>query len=204
MNQNKRAQELGYLFVVGGPGASGSSTIAQMLSDYFSLKRVYGGAIFENYLKQNGFENREQAYFSDNVEQLKEIDEKVDKIVIEESQNKNILIESKNFAALATKESIPCTVRIWVDANLFVRAQRVLLKQGKDLGINTLSEYLKNLYELYKRFKIDKERYNKEYGIKYQCPKEYNDIVINTSHMDEKETFNLILKYIKDGGYITK
>lgn len=204
MNQNERQRDLGYLFVVGGPGASGSSTIAKMLSEYFSLERVYGGGIFEEYLEESGFQDREGAFFQEYSKELEKIDRKVDKKIIEASQRKDVLIESKNFAALATKSNISCTVKIWVDANIFVRAQRALLKDGKDLGFGTLKEYFKNIYELSKRFSIDKERYNREYGIKYESPKEYNDIVVNTSHMNEKETFNLILKYIKDGGYITK
>ena len=47
-------------------------------------------------------------------------------------------------------------------------------------------------------------KYNKLYGIKYQLAQEYNDIVIDTSRMNESESFKLILKYIKNGGYIKK
>jgi cytidylate kinase len=35
--------------------------------------------------------------------------------------------------------------------------------------------------------------------INYDRPEEYNDIVIDSSNLNEEETFNLILKNIKDG-----
>jgi len=35
-------------------------------------------------------------------------------------------------------------------------------------------------------------------------PERYYDIVLNISRMNEEETFKLILKLIKDGGYIKK
>jgi cytidylate kinase len=45
-------------------------------------------------------------------------------------------------------------------------------------------------------------RYSSLYGINYDKPEEYNDIIIDSSNLNEKETFDLILKNIKDGGYI--
>lgn len=204
MNQKVRSKGLGLLVVVGGPGSSGSSTIALMLSQYFSLKRIYGGSIFREYLEKYGYEDLERAYFSDNEFLLEKADKYVDAKLLNEVKNKNILIESKVFAAYATVNCIPCTVKIWVDANIFVRAQRALLKQGLKLSLKTIPLYFVNLYNLIKRYRIDRMRYNKLYGIKYQLAQEYNDIVIDTSRMNESESFKLILKYIKNGGYIKK
>lgn len=202
MNQKVRAKELGLLFVVGGPGGSGSSTIAKMLAEHFSLRRVYGGGIFQEVLKKHGYTDREDAFVASNESLLKEIDTQLDAFMRLESQKPNVLIESKNFAILASKEDIPTTVKIWVTANLHTRTMRSLYKMGISSVWKNIPLYFKNKYNLKKRFTIDSDRYNEMYGIKYECPKEYNDIVIDSSHLNEKETFNLILKYIKDGGYI--
>jgi cytidylate kinase len=40
--------------------------------------------------------------------------------------------------------------------------------------------------------------------VDYSKPKLYNDIVIDSSKINEEETFNLILKRLKDGRYIEK
>jgi cytidylate kinase len=52
------------------------------------------------------------------------------------------------------------------------------------------------------RYSNDKNRYKKLYNIDYDNEEKYNDIVIDTSKMNASETFNLILKLIKEGGYI--
>jgi len=202
MNQKERAKNLGYLFVVGGPGGSGASTIARMISDHFSLKRVYGGKMFRSLLKKAGYEESDDAYSKKNEKFLKKLDKQVDTLLMAEIQNPNVLIESKNFAALVTKKRIPCTVRIWITASLNVRAQRTLLKQGIKPGLKSFHRYLEARSNLKNRYRIDAMRYSSLYGINYDKPEEYNDIIIDSSNLNEKETFDLILKYIKDGGYI--
>ena len=202
MNQKERAKNLGYLFVVGGPGGSGASTIARMISEHFALKRVYGGKMFRSLLKKAGYEESDDAYSKKNEKFLKKLDKQVDMLLMTEIQNPNVLIESKNFAALVTKKRIPCTVRVWITASLNVRAQRTLLKQGIKPGLKNFHRYLEARSNLKNRYRIDAMRYSSLYGINYDKPEEYNDIIIDSSNLNEKETFDLILKYIKDGGYI--
>jgi CMP/dCMP kinase len=202
MNQKVRTKDLGYLFVVGGPGGSGSSTIAKMLSNHFSLKRIYGGGIFRNLLEEAGYIDNDRAFFQENEKLLRDIDLKVDDILFEEAQTPNVLIESKNFAALAVKKDIPCTVKIWIEATLHVRTLRAMSKYGIPFNWKSIFTYLRMRFDLIKRYEIDNRRYYDLQGINYSDPTEYNDIVIDSSHMNADETFNLILKYIKDGGYI--
>lgn len=202
MNQKERPKSLGYLFVVGGPGGSGASTISRMLEKHFTLKRVYGGKIFRSLLKKAGFEDMDKAYFRKNEKLLKKLDKQVDAMLIKECESKNILIESKNFAAMATKRKYPCTVKIWITASLNIRAQRTLMKEGIKPDLKHFPKYLEERKHLRDRYLMDSMRYSELYGINYDKPEEYNDIVIDSSNLNEEETFNLILKYIKDGGYI--
>ncbi len=202
MNQKVRSEDLGYLFVVGGPGGSGSSTIAKMLAEQFALRRVYGGGIFQRILAEKGYADRERAFFVQNEKLLLEIDKQVDDILFKEIETPNVLIESKNFAALAKKQEIPCTVKIWIDANLHVRTLRAMSKYNILFNWKSIFTYLRMRYDLVKRYRIDFRRYYDIQGINYSDPTEYNDIVIDSSYLNEKETFDLILKYIKDGGYI--
>lgn len=202
MNQKVRSKDLGYLFVIGGPGGSGSSTIAKMLAEHFSLKRIYGGNIFRKLLEENGYIDNDRAYFKENEKLLRDIDKKVDEIIFQEIEHPNILIESKNFAAIAKKKEIPCTVKIWIDAGLHVRTLRAMSKYGVSFSWRSILTYFRMRFDLVKRYKIDFRRYYDIQGINYSDPREYNDIVIDSSHLNEKETFDLILKYINDGGYI--
>ena len=202
MNKKVRPEELGYLFVVGGPGSSGSSTISVMLANEFSLRRVYGGKILRESLSDLGFSSLESAYNEGNMKKVMEIDKKIDEYLIEISKTKDVLIESKVFAGIAKQQDIPVTVSIWLDASLHIRTMRSLEKLDLTKAIQRIKEYLMIRKNLAYREKFDKGRYMELYGVDSTKPKRYYDIVLDTSHMDEKETFKLILKLIKDGGYI--
>lgn len=62
--------------------------------------------------------------------------------------------------------------------------------------------YVSTLFNLANRRRADGKRYWELYKVEYSKPRKYNDIVLDTSHIDENETFKLILEKIKDGGYI--
>jgi len=202
MNKKVRSEELGYLFVVGGPGSSGSSTISVMLANEFSLRRVYGGEILRDIMLDLGFSSLESAYKEGNMKKVMEIDKKLDEYLIEASKTKNVLIESKVFAGIAKKQNIPVTVSIWLDASLHVRTMRSLNKLDVTKPFQRIKEYLRIRKDLAYREKFDRRRYMELYKVDTAKPERYYDIVLNISRMNEEETFKLILKLIKDGGYI--
>lgn len=195
--------------VVGGPGGSGSTTIAKMLAAYFGLQYIYAGAIMRRIARLKGFASLEEFLASDEV---KENGNKYDKLVDEEtykaSMRRNILVEGKSFAAIATLKQLPATVKIWVDADLETRVRRTLLskkgiKHPEEVKKGSLV-YRVTATELMQRYSNDKNRYSKLYGIDYGHQELYNDIVIDASHLTAGETFNLILKEIKNGKYIAR
>jgi len=202
MNKKVRPEELGYLFVVGGPGKSGSSTISVMLANKFSLKRIYAGEILRDILSDLGFPSIESAYNEGNMKKVMEIDKKLDEYLLKVSKTKGVLIESKVFGALAKKKNIPVTVSIWLTASLHTRVLRSFEKVGTKKLLEKIRGYYKIRKDLAYREKFDRGRYMQLYGVDTAKPRRYFDIVLNTSHMDEKKTFKLILKLLKDGGYI--
>ncbi len=199
MNDLKRKD---LLIVVGGPGSSGSSTISKMLSEHFNLERVYAGSIFREQVEKLGYPTLDEFYKLADKETFYKIDKEVDQRLIELAKKGNILIESKVFAGLATLNNIPCTVKIWLDANLCVRVRRVMGKQKDIKGINRVFVFFKAASSLIRRRIVDGRRYKYLYGVDYSNEELYNDIVLDTSKLNEKETFDLILKRIRDGGYI--
>ncbi len=192
-----RSKELGNLVVVGGPGGSGVSTIAKRFADYYSLNYLYGGRVMRELAKKHGFENLDDFLGSDLFkENHLDFDFLIDEKLLEKSFTKDILIDSKVFAALATKHEIPCTVKIWIDADLDVRAERTLgKKKKKGLSFDEVRSNLKNRYE------YDKKRFFDLYGVEFENQEKYNEIVVDSSKQNPDETFNFILKLIKDGGY---
>lgn len=206
MERKERDGSKGYLFVVGGPGGSGGSVISRMLAKRFNLRLVYAGKLFRDAVRKRGYENFEDFYSDNNKESLFDLDHEVDRRLIQESNEKDILFDSKAFAGISHIKDIPCTVKIWLTASLHVRALRHMGKQdleGKGL-LERFRLYMSERRNLKKRWKLDKERYFKLYGVDYAKPELYNDIVIDSSRMNEEETFNLILKKLENGQYLKK
>ena len=194
-----RSKELGHLVVVGGPGGSGASTIAKKLAQHFSLNYFYGGKLMRDLAKKHGFKNLTKFLESEIFEKNHLVfDSLIDEELFEKSFSRDILIDSKIFAALATKYEIPCTVKIWIDADIDVRAERT---KGKKITDLTLEEIRHNLV---KRFENDKRRFMDLYGIEFENQRKYNDILVNSSYQNEGETFEFILKLIENGRYIKK
>jgi CMP/dCMP kinase len=192
------------IFVVGGPGGSGSSVISKRLSEYFNLRRVYGGQIFREVVKERFDEPFEDVFTDENKDLLLQIDREVDMRLLEEVKKGGVLVESKVFAGVATIKDIDCTVKIWLEASLHRRVLRHLEKKAFRSFNEKVEGYFKERSALRRRWKSDCRRYTDLYGIEYGKPALYNDIVLDSSGLNEEETFNLILKKIKDGGYLGK
>jgi len=188
------------LLVVGGPGGSGSSTISGMLSKHFSIPRIYAGDLFREKAKEEDFES-----FEDFLQEISEggnsLDLEIDNLLMEYAKVGNVLIESKIFGALAKIKKIPCTASIWLESNLKTRVGRQLLKEDIK-GIQKFWKRIQIRGRLKRRYRIDKEKYQRLYKIRYDKPSEYYDIVLDTSKLNEVETFNLILKKLEDGQYL--
>ena len=206
MQRKERDSAKGFLFVVGGPGGSGCSVISRMLAKNFNLRLVYAGKLFRDSIRKRGYEDFEDFYISNNKESLLDLDCEVDRHLIQESREKDLLFDSKAFAGLSHIKDISCTVKIWLTASLHVRALRHLGKQEVEerKPFDRFRMYIKERRDLKKRWRLDKERYLKLYGVDYSKPELYNDIVIDSSGMNEEETFKLILKRLEDGQYLKK
>lgn len=191
-----------YLFVIGGPGGSGSSTIAKMFAEYFGMERVYGGDLMRRLVKEKGYENFEDFYNSSNEEQLLEFDREIDSLLLKRAKEGNVIIESKIFSGIATKENIVCTAKIWLTASLWTRAKRAVGKRGNLNFFTKFCLMISSMRDLKKRWNLDRRRYLKLYSVEYESPMLYNDIVIDSTKLDEKQTFDLILEKLKDGGFI--
>lgn len=190
------------VFVIGGPGKSGSSTIAKMLAEYFQLELVQGGRAFKDIAKSSGFDSLEDFYRYSSNSEIEKIDKEVDDRLRVSAKKGGVVIDSKVFAAISTLEGITCSAKIWIDSNLDVRVKRAFNKEnlrseGKVIDILRKFEIRRNLIS---RYRYDKNRYKKLYGIDYDHPEKYNDLVIDSSDQNADQTFNLIINFLKDAG----
>lgn len=186
--------------VFGGPGGSGSTTIAKMFSKHFNIPHIYAGDLFRKRAKKEDIENFEE-FLQVISKGGNTLDLEIDKVMEEYAKKGNVVLDSKIFGALAKERGINCTATIWLDAKLGVRVKRHLGREDVK-GIERVLRRIAICFNLKKRHRIDKEKYKRLYSIKYSNPSLYYDIVMDTSNMDVQETFNLILKKLKDGKYL--
>jgi cytidylate kinase len=188
------------VLVIGGPGKSGSSTIAKMLSEHFQVEHVHGGNLFREQARVRGYKSLEDYYRDANIDEIKELDKEVDNELREYANRGGVVIESKVFAGIATKENISCFAKIWVDADLDTRVYRAVEKEGIS---NPIAKWIRKRQikkDLVLRYEIDRLRYKEMYGLDYDNPEKYNDFVIDSSGQTPDQTFNLIINYLKDAG----
>jgi cytidylate kinase len=188
------------VLVIGGPGKSGSTTIAKMLSEYFQVEMVSGGSLFRSEAKRNGFNSVTEYLSQMSTSEIMEYDRFVDNKLKEYARRGNVLIESKVFAGIATKEDIDCSAKIWLNADIKIRVKRSV---GKENIHNPIKRFLRKLEikkNLIKRYNVDKSRYGELYGIEYDSPEKYNDLVIDNSGQTPEETFNLIINFLENAG----
>ncbi len=188
------------ILVIGGPGKSGSTTIAKMLANYFGIERISGGEFSREEAKSQGYYDLENFLKNSPEEAIKQIDIKVDEKLRRTALRGDIVIESKVFAAIAHKEDIQCSAKIWLDADLDTRVHRALEKEGISNPIVKWFKKRQIKKDLIFRYEIDKVRYEQLYGIDYDHPEKYNDLVIDSSDQTVDQTFNLIINFLKDAG----
>jgi cytidylate kinase len=188
------------VLVVGGPGKSGSTTIAKMLAEYFDIERINGGKFCREEAKAQGYEDYEDFLKESSDEVIHQTDVKVDEKLRRTALRGSVLIESKIFAAIATKEDIPCSAKIWLDADLDTRVERALAKEKISNPIARWFKKREIKNDLIFRYEVDKVRYEHLYNIEYDHPEKYNDLVIDNSDQTVDQTFNLIINFLKDAG----
>src|SRR3989344_6345217 len=143
------------VIIISGPPGAGTTTVAKAIARQFGLSFFSTGDIFRKVAKER---NLQVGKLSKIAEQ--EVDWEVDNKCRQAAEKGNVVIES-DIAAWVNQE-LPNTIKIWLDAPLMVRAERIF----KDL--RRTAEKYKNLAEVSKKIKerrdYDRDRYMERYN----------------------------------------
>lgn len=169
---------------MGGPPGSGTSTICRLLEKELEIQYIYAGQIFRDKARSLGLTLSE---FGALCEKDPNYDKQLDTEMMELARKGDVLIEGRMSGPLCAMNSIP-SFRIYMDADVKVRAGRVLERDGGDLE--------KVVQQMNEREKSEAQRYVDYYNIDPREAKWY-DLIIDSTDLTPDEELKIILDEMK-------
>ena len=169
---------------IGGPPGSGTTTIAEMLAERLECKYIYTGDIFRELAKKR---NMSLSDFGDYAEHHPEIDAELDERQLELARAGNIILEGRVAGWIVWKNHIE-SFRIWLDATLDVRAERVWKREGKE------KETV--LWEIKEREDSEHARYQTLYNFDL-ADMSFYDMIINSGPLTPEQICDRIMTELK-------
>jgi cytidylate kinase len=155
------------LLTVSGPAGSGKSTTAAELAEAFDLDHVSGGDIFRELAAERGYSPVE---FNELAEEDGEIDRDLDRRLYDIAHERDGLVLESRLAGWLAGDA--ADFRVWLDAPLAVRADRIADREDKPVGVAR--------EETRRREDSEALRYESYYGIDIDDLGIY-DVVLNTA-----------------------
>jgi cytidylate kinase len=155
------------LLTVSGPAGSGKSTTAAELAEAFDLDHVSGGDIFRELAAERGYSPVE---FNELAEEDGEIDRDLDRRLYDIAHKRDGLVLESRLAGWLAGDA--ADFRVWLDAPLAVRADRIADREDKPVGVAR--------EETRRREDSEALRYESYYGIDIDDLGIY-DVVLNTA-----------------------
>ena len=176
--------------ISGSPG-SGKSTVRNLLAQKLNLKRYSTGDFMRQLATEKGLNLEE---FSKIAQKDPSIDKQLDdrQVKLGKEEN-NFIIDGR-----LSFHFIPNSIKIFIDAKLEIRAQRIL----GDIQNNVrITENAKNLQEqidsIKKREDSERLRYKQYYNLD-PYDKSHYDLVIDSSDIDAEEIASKIITLINE------
>ena len=166
------------LLTVSGPPGSGKSTTAAALAKAFELDHISGGDIFRSLAEERGLTPVE---FNELAEKDDQIDRDLDRRLYDLAKERDdVLLESRLAGWLAAEDA---DIKIWLDAPLNIRAERIADREGKPL--ETAIE------ETHRRERSEAKRYREYYNIDIDDRSIY-DLVYNTARWSPEGVLGML------------
>jgi cytidylate kinase len=172
------------LITVSGPPGSGKSTTASKLAEALGLDHVSGGDIFRELADERGYTPLE---FNKLAEENDQIDRDLDRRLQSVARDRDeVVLESRLAGWLAGDHA---DFRVWLDAPLDVRAQRVAEREGKPVS--------EAREESAARQSSEADRYQEYYDIDITDLTIY-DLSINTARWDADAVLDMLVTAVED------
>ena len=157
------------VITIGGLHGTGKSSVADIISKLFNLRRISAGGIFRQLAEERGLTLEE---FSRVAEEDETIDRELDGRLKEEAAKGNVMLDGQLAAVMAGEHA---DIRILLTASLRTRVKRIAARDDVS--------YEDALHETETREMIERARYKEFYGYDVADLSIY-DLVINTEKYD--------------------
>jgi cytidylate kinase len=174
------------IITISGTSGAGKSTVAKFLAEKLGYKHYSTGDVLRKLAVERGITINELMIAA-------KTDESIDRDI--DSYSKKLGESEDNFVidSRLAWHFIPHSVKIFLVADLTIRAERIFMQRRKEEKFETLEEATKLMEE---REKVNLGRYRKAYGITYLDKKNY-DLVVDTTKTTAEEVAGKILGYLK-------
>ncbi len=169
-----------------GPPGSGTTTAARLLAEATGLRHVNTGSLFRDMAVQA---NRTLNEFGEYARNNPEVDRELDRRQLELAKTGSLILEGRLAGHLVHHHGIPA-LKVWLDAPLTVRVQRISGRDEQDLE---LAEEING-----KREMLEQKRYLEIYGYDLRDLSLY-DLVLDSSAFLPGEIVRAILGAMKEG-----
>ena len=171
--------------ISGHPG-SGTSTLVDGICNHFSWNSLNGGQIFRD---EAANRNMSLSEFGDLCSSDFTVDKSLDEILKQNMLDENgpDVMESRLSGWWAYKLGIDC-VRLWLDVNDVVRAERVVLREG----VSIEDALIQNT----KRSELDNSRYMELYGLIPEDREPYTH-VIDASELNVEQVLSEAVRILE-------
>ncbi len=174
------------IITIGGKAGSGKSTIAKQLAKKLNLKHYSIGDLQRDIAKERGISLMELSKLEEEDPAIdKELDEKQKELGKKED---NFVIDGRLSAFF-----IPNSIKIFLDADEKVRAERILKDERDSEKSNNINEAINQIKE---REESENKRYEKYYGFDCYDESKY-DHIIDTTDLAPDEIVEKIVKVVK-------
>ncbi|MBN2250849.1 MAG: AAA family ATPase [Candidatus Altiarchaeota archaeon] len=163
------------IITIGGSVGSGKTTLAKELAEKFGMKHISAGVIMREMAKRKKMSLME---FSRYAESDPKIDKMIDGKQKEKASAGNSVVDGRLSAHF-----LEADLRIWLDASLDVRAERVACREG--ISESGAREHI------LEREESERKRYLEIYGIDL-CDMSVYDLVIRNDRFSIENTVDIV------------